>query len=153
LKAPRLFWKLTQVGPRIAYALGLGPLLGRFVLLLGTTGRKSRRVRVTPLVYEELEGNFLVASARGASADWFRNVQANPNVKVRAGRRAFDGRAEVKTDLGRIADYLQRQMERNPKMFGTILRSEGLSVQPTRAQLESLAAKRPMVAIRPTGPS
>jgi deazaflavin-dependent oxidoreductase (nitroreductase family) len=153
LNAPRLFWKLTQLGPRIAYALGLGPLVGRFVLLLGTTGRKSRRVRVTPLVYEELEGSYLVASARGASADWFRNIQANPNVKVRVGRRAFDGRAEVITDLGRIADYLQRQMERSPKLFGTILRSEGLPVQPTRAALESLAAKRAMVAILPMSPT
>jgi deazaflavin-dependent oxidoreductase (nitroreductase family) len=134
----------------MAYALGLGSLVGRFVLLLSTTGRRTHRIRVTPLVYEEFEGAFLVASARGTKADWFRNIQANPNVKIRAGHRVFDARAVVITDLGRIADYLQRQMERNPKMFGTILQSEGLPIPPSRAELESLAAKRPMVAIYPT---
>jgi hypothetical protein len=34
-------------------------------------------------------------------------------------------------------------------MFGAILRAEGLSATPTRADLERLAARRPMVALRP----
>jgi len=127
MKAPRFFWRLIHFGPRIAYALGLGPLIGRFVLLLTTSGRKSGRPRVTPLVYEQRGGTIIVASARGHSADWLRNILANPKVRVRVGRRQFDGIAEATTDREKIADYLQRQMERNPAAFGAILRSEGLS--------------------------
>jgi len=137
------------VGPRIAYALGLGRFLGRFVLLLTTVGRKSGRRRVTPLAYDELDGTYYVASARGAGADWLRNIQADPSVHVRVGGRQWDGRAEVVTDPLRIADYLQRQLERNPWLFGAILRSEGLPSRPSRQDLERLAPKRPMVAIRP----
>ena len=61
MKAPRFFWRLIHFGPRIAYALGLGPLLGRFVLLLTTYGRKSGRPRVTPLVFEQQGETILVA--------------------------------------------------------------------------------------------
>lgn len=149
MKAPRFFWRLIHIGPRIAYALGLGPLIGRFVLLLTTFGRKSGRPRVTPLAYEERNNTFIVASARGPSADWIRNIQANPKVQVRVGRRQFDALAEATTDGEKIADYLQRQMERNPRMFGAILRSEGLSSTPSRAELVRFAPGRPMVTIRP----
>ncbi len=59
--------------------------MGRSVLPLTTTGRKSGLPRVTSLVYEQQGDSITVASARGHSADWFRNVQANPRVRVRAG--------------------------------------------------------------------
>jgi len=118
MQAPRFFWRLIHFGPRIAYALGLGPLIGRFVLLLTTTGRKSGRPRVTPLVFEQQGETILVASARGAEADWIRNIQANPQVRVRVGRREFQGLAEVTTDAEKIADYIERQIKRNPKAFG-----------------------------------
>jgi len=150
MKAPRIFWRLIHFGPRIAYALGLGPLIGRFVLLLTTYGRKSGRPRVTPLVFEQQGETILVASARGASADWIRNAQANPRVQVRVGRREFQGLAEVTTDAEKIADYLERQIKRNAKAFGAILRSEGLPFAPSRADLIRFAPKRPMVTIRPT---
>ena len=149
MKAPRLFWRLVRIGPRLAYALGLGPLIGMFVLLLTTYGRRSGRPRVTPLVYEQQGDTILVASARGHSADWLRNIQANPKVHVRVGRREFHGLAQVTVDPERIADYLERQIRRNPRAFGAILRSEGLSSTPSRADLLRFAPKRPMVTISP----
>lgn len=149
MKAPRWFWRLIQFGPRIAYAFGPGPLVGRSLLLLTTIGRKSGRPRVTPLVYEQQGDTLMVASARGRSADWLRNLQANPKVSIRVGRRQFDAIAEAITDPEKIADYLQRQIERNPTMFGAILRSEGLSSRPSRADLVAFAPRRPMVTIHP----
>jgi deazaflavin-dependent oxidoreductase (nitroreductase family) len=149
MEAPRFFWRLIRVGPRLAYALGLGPIIGRIVLLLTTYGRRTGRPRVTPLVYEQQGDTVRVASARGPSADWLRNIKANPEVWIRVGRRKFHGLAEVTTDVEEIADYLERQINRNPRAFGVILRSEGLPFAPARADLIRLAAKRPMVAIRP----
>jgi deazaflavin-dependent oxidoreductase (nitroreductase family) len=149
VKAPRIFWRLTTMGPRVVYALGLGPLVGRSVLLLTTYGRKTGRPRVTPLMYEQQGDTLTVASARGSSADWLRNIMAKPRVAVRVGRRQFDGIAEATTDPAKIADYLQRQLERNPAAFSAILRSEGLSSRPSRADLIQFAPRRPMVTIRP----
>ena len=149
LKAPRFFWRLIRIGPRLAYAAGLGRIVGRFVLLLTTRGRRSGLGRVTTLVYEERDGEYFVASARGPSADWLYNIRADPRVHVRVGGRAFDGRARIITDPTKIAEYLEHQLARNPHVFGAILRSEGVSAKPTRIELEAFALKRPMVVLRP----
>jgi len=148
LNAPRFFWRIIQIGPRIAYALALSPLIGRFVLLLTTVGRSTGRSWVTPLVYDELGDTILVASARGPRSDWLRNIKAHPKVHVQIGRRHIDGLATVVTDPEAIVNYLERQMRRNPRMFKAILRSEGLPSRPSREDLLILAPKRPMVAIR-----
>lgn len=148
MKTPRFFWRLIHFGPLIAYTIGLGSLIGRFVLLLTTVGRKSGRPRVTPLVYEERDGLIMVASARGRSSDWLRNIRTDPRVRVRVGRRQFDGIAEEIADPEQIADYLQSQLKRNPALFGAILHSEGISSKPSREELIRFAPHRPMVTIR-----
>jgi deazaflavin-dependent oxidoreductase (nitroreductase family) len=131
------------------YAVGLGPVVGRLVLLLTTTGRKTGLPRVTPLQYEENDGAIYVASARGQKADWFRNILADPHVEVRVRSRRFRGVAETITDPARIADFLELRLRRHPKMIGAILQREGLPAQPDRAQLESYAARLALVVIRP----
>jgi deazaflavin-dependent oxidoreductase (nitroreductase family) len=131
------------------YALGLGPLVGRVVLLLATTGRKTGLRRVTPLQYEEIDGAIYVASSGGQRADWFRNVVVNPHVEVRVKSRRFRGICKTTTDPERIADFLEVRLRRHPKMVGRILRWEGLPPEPSRAQLEEYAAKLALVVIHP----
>jgi deazaflavin-dependent oxidoreductase (nitroreductase family) len=133
------------------YAFGLGRLVGRLVLLLTTTGRRTGLRRVTPLQYEEIDGVIYVASSRGINADWFRNVVANPRVEVRVKSRRFRGIGETTTDRKRIADLLELRLRRHPKMIGRILQSEGLPAEPTWAELEEYATKLAMVIIRPEG--
>ncbi len=142
-------WKLLKWPPRFLYAIGLGPVYGRIVLLLTTTGRKSGQPRVTPLQYEEIDGAVYIASARGAKADWYRNIVANPNVGIRLKSRQFAGQAEPVTDPGRIADFLAYRLQHHPKMVGFIMRREGLPQNPTRADLENYAENRAMVIITP----
>ena len=84
---------------RFLYAIGLGPVLGRIILLLTTTGRKSGRRRVTPVQYEEIDGVLYVGSARGSKADWVRNIAADPCIEVRIKNRRFHGIGELITDL------------------------------------------------------
>lgn len=146
-RVPRVIWRLLKLPARILYALGLGSLQGRFVLLLTTVGRKSGLPRVTPLQYDEVDGHFYVGSARGVKADWYRNILANPAVQVRVKSRRFQGRAHPITDPGQIADLLQVRLKRRPRMMGAMLRAEGFPSQPGREQLEAYAAKRAMVVI------
>jgi deazaflavin-dependent oxidoreductase (nitroreductase family) len=147
----RFFLRLIKYPPRIAYALGLGPIYGRLVLLLTTIGRKSGLPRVTPLQYEEVDGVIYVAAARGQKADWFRNIVANPHVEVRVRNKHFHGLAEPITDPARIADFLELRLERHPRMIGAMFRAQGLPTQPNRTQLEQYAANRAMVVIRSNG--
>jgi deazaflavin-dependent oxidoreductase (nitroreductase family) len=148
-KVPRFVWRLLKLPSRMLYALGLGTLQGRFVLLLTTTGRKSGQPRVTPLQYEQLDGDFYVGSARGVKADWFLNILADPEVHVRVKNRSFRGHAEAITDASRIADFLQLRLARRPKMVGVLMRWEGFPANPNRMQIESYAANRAMAIIRP----
>ncbi len=148
-RVPRAIWRLLKLPARILYALGLGPLQGRFVLLLTTTGRKSGLPRVTPLQYDEVDGNYYVGSARGVNADWYRNILANPNIEVRVKSRRFKGTARPITDPARIADLLEIRLKRRPRMVGAILRAEGFPSKPKREHLEAYAKKRAMVVITP----
>jgi deazaflavin-dependent oxidoreductase (nitroreductase family) len=131
------------------YALGLGPLVGRLVLLLTTTGRKSGLPRVTALQYEEVDGAIYLGSSKGTHADWFQNLVANPCVTVRVKSRQFSGRAQPVTDPVLIADFLELRLRRHPRMIGTMLKSEGLPATPSQAQLEMYAGKLALVIIRP----
>ncbi len=143
-------WKLLKLPPQFLYAIGLGPIYGRLVLLLTTTGRKSGKSRVTPLQYEEIDGDIYIGSARGTKADWYRNIVTNQKVRVRVKTRQFEGKAEPITDKNRIADFLEIRIQRHPKMIGAIMQREGVSKNPSRAELENYATNRAMVIIRPS---
>jgi deazaflavin-dependent oxidoreductase (nitroreductase family) len=153
MSLPPFLWRLMQYMPRFLYAVGLGPLLGKNLLLLTTIGRKTGRRRTVPLTYEESGGVFMVGSARGALGDWMRNIAVNPKVEIRVGRRKIAGKAEVVTDISQIADYLQRMMDRNPAVFRQAIRMEGLASDPSRKDLEALAVKRTIAIIRPVQPT
>lgn len=140
-----------RVPPRLAYALGLGPIIGRVILLLTTTGRKTGRRRVTPLQYEEIDGLIYIGSARGTESDWYKNLEADPEVEVRVRNRRFLGRAETVTDPDRLADFLEYRLKTRPRFVGALMRREGLPSKPSREQLMIYARNRAMVIIHPVG--
>ncbi len=143
--------KNVQKIHRFLYAIGLGPVIGRIVLLLTTTGRKSGQPRITPLQYEQIDGAYYLGAARGLKADWVRNLQANPNVELRVGAKRVSGLAEVVTDPQRMADFLEVRLQRHPLMIGLIMqKAHGLPKHPSRAQLEKLAENEAVVIVRPS---
>jgi deazaflavin-dependent oxidoreductase (nitroreductase family) len=146
---PKFLLRLIHWPPQIAYAIGLGPLLGRLVLLLTTTGRKSGKPRVVPLQYEEIGGKIHLGSSRGEQADWVKNIRANSKVEVRVRARRFTGTAEVITDAVRIADFLEVRLQRHPRMVGAMLGGEGISGAPDRKALERYAGNLSLVVITP----
>ena len=135
---------------RLLYSIGLGPVIGKVILLLTTTGRKSGKKRVTPLQYEKIEGKFFLGSARGTKADWYRNICADGSVEVRVGKRYFRGAAETVTEPERIADFLETRLERHPFMMGLLMqKTHHLPRHPSREQLLDLARSEAMVIIQP----
>jgi deazaflavin-dependent oxidoreductase (nitroreductase family) len=135
---------------RVLYAIGLGPLVGKIILLLTTTGRKSGLKRVTPLQYEMIGDEYYVGAARGVKADWVRNLQANPIVEVDVGSKHFSAKAEIVDDPCRFADFLEVRLERHPRMVGFIMqKGHGLASHPTRQQLEELAKTEALVILHP----
>lgn len=151
---PTIWRLMRRMNQRMAgnYQRGFGP--GRLVLLLTTTGRKSGQPRLTPLQYEHIDGAYYLGSARGAQADWFRNIQANPAVQVEIKRGKndflrFSATAEAVTDPPRVADFLGARLARHPVMIGLLMRLEGLPLRYTHADLERFAAGKALVIVRP----
>ncbi len=147
MRLPRFVWRWFHFA-QTPYLRNPASPMGRIVLLLTTTGRKSGLPRVTPLQYEEQDGVIYVGSARGTQADWFRNLVACPRVKVQIGAQCFEGRAEPITNASRIADFLELRLRNHPRMIGAMLLAEGLPRRPSRTQLEQYASKLALVAIR-----
>ena len=98
--------------PLYLYRVGLGRMLGRRTVLLEHTGRKSGLPRETVLeVIRHDDQSFDIAAAYGAKSDWFRNIEADPNVRISIGRiqhaKATAVLAEVATAESAFADYTE----------------------------------------------
>ena len=69
-------------------------------LLLTTTGRKSGEARTTPLIYGEDGANHVVVASKGGAPEhpaWFKNLDADPSVRVQVGPDEFAAGARVAT--------------------------------------------------------
>ncbi|MCV7196631.1 nitroreductase family deazaflavin-dependent oxidoreductase [Mycobacterium angelicum] len=71
------------------YKARAGVLFGSRTLMLEHIGRKSgaRRNAVLEVVDHPARGTYVVASGFGRKAQWFRNIQANPRVRIYVGSR------------------------------------------------------------------
>ena len=109
---PVLKW-ISRI-PLFWYSIGLPPF-GNFILLLTTTGRKSGKLRRTPLEYrrEGGSGQIVIMAAWGGKTDWRRNLQANPRVQVQTGRKKFEATAEALSDV-EVAGWMAEAMRANP---------------------------------------
>ena len=68
-------------------------LQGKPVILLSTVGAKSGKIRKTPLMRVEHDGEYaVVASLGGAPKNpvWYYNVKANPRVELQDGTESHD---------------------------------------------------------------
>ena len=66
-------------------------------VLLETRGRRSGQPRTTPLARGPFDGDALwLASVHGRRADWVRNLEAEPEVRVKLSGRWRRGLAEIR---------------------------------------------------------
>jgi deazaflavin-dependent oxidoreductase (nitroreductase family) len=75
-----------------------GPFEGASMLLLHTTGAKSGKEHVNPLVYQADGDALAVFASKGGAPtnpDWFHNVVANPDVTVEVGPETVPMRGRV----------------------------------------------------------
>jgi deazaflavin-dependent oxidoreductase (nitroreductase family) len=83
------------------------------LLLLHTTGAKSGKEHVTPLVTFEDDGQLVIVASKGGAPrnpDWYYNLLANPEVSVEYGTERFKARASV-TDEPRRTELYEKMEE------------------------------------------
>ena len=66
--------------------------------ILETTGRKSGRPRRNPVTNGLDDGVFWIVAEHGRRASYVRNIEANPHVRLRIGRRWHEGTARLVPD-------------------------------------------------------
>jgi len=104
-------WAYEKSGGRL-----MSRLAGLDMLLLTTTGRRSGLERTLPLAcFEHGDALIVVGSNNGQARDpaWWKNLQANPEARVRFGREEFPVRAELArgSERERLWEWLK---QRNP---------------------------------------
>ena len=93
-----------------------GPFEGAPLLLLHSTGARSGKERINPMMYQAVDGSYAVfASKAGAptNPDWFHNLVANPDASVEVGAQTVPVRARVAEGAER-ARIWTRQTELYP---------------------------------------
>jgi deazaflavin-dependent oxidoreductase (nitroreductase family) len=79
-----------------------GQFAGAPLLLLHTTGARTGRERVNPMMYQDLGGGSVAVFASKAGAptdpDWYHNLVANPDVTAEIGTETRPFRARIAGD-------------------------------------------------------
>jgi deazaflavin-dependent oxidoreductase (nitroreductase family) len=104
------------------YRAKLGFLFGKRLLLLEHTGRKTGLRRYTVLeVMDHIDAEtFFVASGFGKQAQWFRNVGANPEVRVSVGSLVSAPARARTLDHDEADAALQAYIERHRRAWETM---------------------------------
>jgi deazaflavin-dependent oxidoreductase (nitroreductase family) len=114
---------------RALAARGLAP----GVALLETTGRKSGRPRRTPVTngLERGSNTFWLVAEQGRKAAYVRNIEADPRVRVRVGRRWRAGVGQVLDD-----DDARERQRGMPRLHAATVRAMGTELVTVRIDLD-----------------
>jgi deazaflavin-dependent oxidoreductase (nitroreductase family) len=139
------FFTAKVLNPVVRTAARLGLPLP-IVVILETRGRRSGTPRRIP-VGRALEGDTLwIVAEHGGKAAYVRNIEADPHVRVRVGRRWRSGTARVL----REDDWRERQRQMPNKLNSALVRAMGTEHVTVRVDLDPASgAPRPAGQARP----
>jgi len=105
-----------------AYQKGLGRFISRFigdVMVLGVVGRKTKKIRYTPVSYARLGDRIYCYQGKEAKGQWYLNILANPDVTVIMPDRTFSGRGEEVSDAAERLKAM-RSLLKGSGIFGAM---------------------------------
>ncbi|MDX1658980.1 MAG: nitroreductase family deazaflavin-dependent oxidoreductase [Nitriliruptorales bacterium] len=73
---------------------------GSRILLLTTEGRDSGEPYTTPLIYGRDGDDYVIVASKGGAPDhpdWYKNLRANPDVRIQVKDEVMEARAETVT--------------------------------------------------------
>jgi deazaflavin-dependent oxidoreductase (nitroreductase family) len=114
-KAPLYLWRM-----------GLGFLIGRYIMVITTFGRKSGLPRSTGAEWHPLRGSKFVPVNYGERAQWYKNIQANPHVTIQTAHGTERVTARRITDDAELIEAYHVIQARNPMMTQWFLESKGI---------------------------
>ena len=156
---PRRGGALGAVGARILrsrrlmrapiwlYRAGLGFVFGSRLLLLEHIGRTSgaRRYVVLEVVDRSTPDVYVVASGFGTRSQWFRNVRANPQVRVAVGRHRLTPATARQLPPVEASTSLQAYAARHPRSWAKF---RDVLANTLGGPVDEDAANLPMIAFQ-----
>lgn len=135
-----------------AFQMGLGklisnPITGR-IMVLTTRGRKTGRVRSTPVYYAIIDDEIYCYQGRHLKGQWYLNVLANPDVEVLLPSRRLTGVAEEVTDHEKAASAI-RQILKNSGVWAFVYGFNPFTIEDS--ELEDKVRGIPVIRIRIEG--
>ena len=137
--------KLYQT-PILLYRLGLGKLIGKYILILSTFGRKTGRIHRTPVEYFQDQDRLFVISGFGTAPDWFRNLQTDPHVTLNLGeehRNMLAYKPQTKQEWDGVLAYLKSSPV-------SVLSNPGLIHQLDKPEIQQVIKTWPVLTFKPT---
>ena len=146
--------RLVFKTPILFYRLGLGGLVGKHILLLFTTGRRTGKTRITPLEYsyDPRTGAYFLMSGWEGRSDWYRNARSQPQVRLWVGKQRIQGQAKA-ASAEEVVREMENVMRAYPKAAKTWSGHTGIPYDGTRESLLRMAAAFPSLYIVPETPS
>jgi len=141
--------------PIYLYRWGLGGMLGKRFLLLIHTGRRTGHRHETVLEIMEYRADgpeAVVMSGFGRNADWFLNIQANPDEEVVIGTRHFAAKHRIlpaEEALGVLRGYVRRNRFMAPVIGWVLSRLLGWRYRGSESDERRLVGQLPFIAFRP----
>ena len=71
-------------------------------LEITTTGRKSGKPRTKPIWFVYNQGDLYIQSGKDGKTHWYRNLQKNPQMRLKIGQLTLTGKAQFVTDPAEI---------------------------------------------------
>ncbi len=148
----RSFWLFNKLFMVPMFRLGIGPFMGNrvngYIMVLKTVGRKTGKVRYTPVSYAIYKGNVYCMAGWGHISDWYRNVIATREIEVILPSGPLFGMVEDVTDLDERRIILRKILQ-NAGFAGFF---EGFNpFTTTDEELLRKTADLPLLRIRPAG--
>ncbi|UZJ26927.1 nitroreductase family deazaflavin-dependent oxidoreductase (plasmid) [Rhodococcus antarcticus] len=124
----------------------LGAVFGSRLLMIEHVGRRSglRRYVVLEVVDRPSPGCCVVVAGFGRRAQWFRNVEANPHVRVYLGSRAPVAAVARRLDDGAATVSLGRYADAHPRSWAKF---RPVLEQTLGTHIDGRGTDLPMVAI------
>jgi deazaflavin-dependent oxidoreductase (nitroreductase family) len=130
--------------PIFAWRFGLGPILGKYILIFTHIGRKTGVSRRTAVEFHTINGMKYIPCAFGVKSQWYRNLLANPRVTIQSADGTEQMIAVRVKDNEELISVIDTIMERNPTMMKWYL--DTLNIQHDRKDI--LVHKQDLIFLR-----
>lgn len=148
---PAGLFKQILHAPVWLFRARLGFLFGKRIVMLEHTGRRSGKLRQTPLEVVHRNGDaYILCSGTGPNADWYRNIRAKPAVGMWVGskRHAVEQRFLETSEAATTFAFYERS---HPKAAARLTELMGVSHDGTHESRMEMVARIPMVEMRLRG--